>query len=255
MKFSRSVTIGKIVTENIETASVFNDHGINFYSKGYMTLEEACQDKNISIESLIEDLTQIDGMNKDSHDFAQMSTKKLCNYIIPRHHDSIRKKIVFVRHTLAKFNREQECEQAILHLTKNTFEKLSAHIANYLQCEQEILFPLIINIDVQNDMSASGFKAMIQHLASIGNVIENEIKDLIVIPRISRKRWVENENRDIYTSIHNVLMELQNDVKIQMHLENNILFPKILESILKNELNIERRPIESAKASLHIIYQ
>jgi len=101
MKLNKSDIVGMIVVENILTASLFNYYGINFYSKGNRTLEEVCIDANISIVSLLDDLSQVDEAVPGSPDFRQMSTKELTTYI-GKNYRNAERKLTFINHTLTR---------------------------------------------------------------------------------------------------------------------------------------------------------
>ena len=58
MDIKISDSVGSIVTQNINTAKILDRYGIDFCCRGSKTLAEACQEKNIRIDDLLEELTK-----------------------------------------------------------------------------------------------------------------------------------------------------------------------------------------------------
>lgn len=59
MDFRKSDAVGFIVTNNPQAASIFNYYGIDFYSRGDRTLEDACIEDNVPMPNLIEELYEL----------------------------------------------------------------------------------------------------------------------------------------------------------------------------------------------------
>ena len=79
-------TIGSIVTSDIRTANVFKKYGLDFCCGGGEKLEEACLNKNISVEDVISDLQLSVKEEKLLVDFQKMPLNELVDYIFQKHH-------------------------------------------------------------------------------------------------------------------------------------------------------------------------
>ncbi len=238
MRLKKSDRVGMIVAGNIETASVFNYYGINFYSKGNQTLEDACIDGNIPMVTLLEDLSHAAELNKCSPDFIHMNMTGLSTYILLKHHRFAERKLVFIKHTLEKIISEYESERAILQPVKNAFEKLSLYLKTHMGYEETILFPFIAKMEKDKTFSSSGYRAMTQPIALMKEECVREVEKVKVLANVSRNYTIMRSNENIYLITYNVMMELENDLKIHMHLENNILFPKALDFARHINMNL-----------------
>lgn len=58
--------VGEVVASNFKVAEVFEKYGIDFCCKGGMSLDAACQSKNIDSEKFIKDLKSTLLMRSDS---------------------------------------------------------------------------------------------------------------------------------------------------------------------------------------------
>ena len=56
MVISNEKTVADYVTENIKTAHIFKNHGIDFCCGGNISIEKACAKKNVNQEVLEKEL-------------------------------------------------------------------------------------------------------------------------------------------------------------------------------------------------------
>ena len=61
--------ISEIVAENIKSAHVFKQYGIDFCCGGGVTVAKACEKKQIKIDDLLSDLNNIDSRILPSQNF------------------------------------------------------------------------------------------------------------------------------------------------------------------------------------------
>ena len=57
-------TVAEVVSENIKTAHVFKKYGINFCCGGGITIEKACEKKNLDYSILKGELLKVDDAPK-----------------------------------------------------------------------------------------------------------------------------------------------------------------------------------------------
>src|SRR5687768_163416 len=100
MNFRKSDTIGFIVKNNLQAASIFNYYGIDFYSRGARTLEHACIEENVSMPSILEELYELKEGDGGVPDFASMNMIALSTYILRTHHKFTERKLVFIKKNL-----------------------------------------------------------------------------------------------------------------------------------------------------------
>jgi regulator of cell morphogenesis and NO signaling len=89
MQVLQDNTLASIVTDKHQAAAVFEKYQLDFCCKGKRTLLQACEEKKIPVEPVIEELRRV--MNTDScsvrdHMFSAMSAAQLADYIILKHH-------------------------------------------------------------------------------------------------------------------------------------------------------------------------
>lgn len=229
MNIKKSDTVGMTVATRIETANVFNYYGINFYSKGNRTLEEVCIEENVPIISLFEDLCQIQSSQTSSRNFLEMNAKELIAYIVRTHHRFTERKLVFIKHTLENMMIHHEWEGTFLERTKKAFEELSVYLTVHMNHEELIVFPIIVKMTGSKTITPSEYRAIAQPIAAMRADHELELEKLKKLGASTQRSIIEKKNDHAYTICYNAMMELENDLKIHMHLENNVLFPKAID--------------------------
>ena len=65
-------TLSQIVTENYQTAQVFEKYGLDFCCKGKRLLSAACEEKQISYETVLRDLYHVLPAENRPSEFIQM---------------------------------------------------------------------------------------------------------------------------------------------------------------------------------------
>jgi len=60
MKTIENKTVAEVVSENIKTAHVFKKYGIDFCCGGGITIDKACEKKNLDYSMLKEELLKVD---------------------------------------------------------------------------------------------------------------------------------------------------------------------------------------------------
>lgn len=223
-------TIGQIVADDFRTAEIFKNAGIDFCCGGNKTLATACSEINASqtdIENKIAELEnapQMPGTN-----FKDWDADFLCDYIVNTHHKlelnwleqlkSYTQKIADVHGQ----NHPELIQIAGLYL--QAYEELIPHFKK----EEDVLFPAIREtVKTKTDK----YKPII--LGAINQMhVEHETAGGLFdeINKLSNGYKVPADGCNTYVVTYKLLQQLEDDIHIHIHMENNILFEKALELV------------------------
>jgi regulator of cell morphogenesis and NO signaling len=240
MLIQKEHTIGDVVSKNFKTARIFEDFGLDFCCGGRKTISEACREKGIDLEKVLNALSQlgengssqINGANKWSLDF-------LADYIVNKHHSYVSQSLPVISEKakkVADVHGEHHPEtKDIYSLFMNVSEELQSHMMK----EERMLFPYIkelVESQKQNNpvyyppfgMVANPISVMEAEHDSAGNTLKE-------ISRLSNKYTAPEDACETFKVLYKELREFEDDLHVHIHLENNILFPKAIE--LEKELN------------------
>lgn len=135
-------TLAAIVADRHQAAAVFEKYHLDFCCKGKRTLQEACSEKNMPVEPILEELQEVfePGFAVEDQLLSSMSVSELTDYIVLKHH-------VFVKHAMPVIY-QHLYRVATKHAT--TFRISMAELRAFeedLHChihlENNILFPRI----------------------------------------------------------------------------------------------------------------
>ena len=217
VKFS---TVADIVNANPQSATVFKKYKIDFCCKGKQPLNEACKKAGVTPESVLDEINQLakqPGTNMRIHSWAN---EMICDYIVNNHHNYVRNvtpQIEALSYKVASVHGENHPELIQVY---HTFAGLAKELMAHLNKEEEDWFPaiksgkvskkLINEIEEEHD-EAGGLMAEI-----------NELTDGYQPP---------HDACTSYRVLFDLLKEFEDDLHQHVHVENNILIPKIKHQI------------------------
>jgi len=223
-------TIADIVTADIRTASIFKRHGIDFCCGGGKILSDVCKEKKIRVSKITNEIQKLNSINKEKN-YNKMSVNALIKHIIETHHKYVKEKIPTIKDFAKKVSKVHGKNYPETNLIYHLFLRLSDELLDHINKEEEILFSKI-KILVDKTYSKSVFFSY----GTISNPIkmmemehENAKKVLKEIEELSNKYNSPPSACNTYKALYNSLKEFQDDLHIHIHLENNILFPKVMK--------------------------
>src|SRR5690349_11809293 len=83
-------SLSQIVSENFQTAHVFEKYGVDFCCGGKHTLQDACDRKGIEVIQILEELDIQTSQSGAGIDFAHLTLTELCDYIVSVHHTYVK---------------------------------------------------------------------------------------------------------------------------------------------------------------------
>lgn len=221
-------TVGKIVAKDYRKAMVFKSHGIDFCCGGKISVEQACLENNADLNKVLEELIAIDNQEKTSEKFDLMSLSELVDFIVDNHHVYTKNTLREMEPMVAKVAMVHGEWRPELHEIKDLFTELINELVPHMQKEEIILFPAIKAIEQGN---RSPFDTdTIQHPISMMESEHDVAGDIMKqIRQLSDNYTLPRGACATYTVVYKVLEELESDLHQHIHLENNLLFPKVLQ--------------------------
>jgi len=232
-------TVADVVSENIKTAHVFKKYGIDFCCGGGITIDKACEKKNLDYSQLKEELLKVDDAPK-AYNYNSWKLDFLIDHILNIHHAYVEESIPLI---LQYSNRVAEVHGH--HYTEvlkiNTlFNEAANELASHMKKEENILFPYIKSL-LQTEIAKEPLNS--PSFGSINNPItmmemEHEaVGDIFKeIARLTNNYTPPEDACNTFRALYAKLDEFEQDLHQHIHLENNILHPKSkqLEQTLMN---------------------
>lgn len=226
-------TLAEIVTDNIRSAIIFEEAGLDFCCKGKRSLQDACSEKNIDVQKIMNELTNLSSNGNDAQNVNDWPLDFLVDYIVNNHHQYVRRMIPVISLHSDKVasvhgqNHEETLQIADLFLAVR--EELEGHMMK----EERVLFPQIKQM-VLNQKENSQFYP--PPFGTIKNPIRMmELEHTSAGDALSKIRKLSNnyihpeDACNSFKALYSELKEFEEDLHKHIHLENNILFPKSIK--------------------------
>lgn len=220
--------VGRIVAKNPTVARIFEKHQIDYCCRGGTTLSEACQLQNVDVEQVVTEIQQIQNSDDvdDETNWNEWSLTDLANHVVSTHHEFLTAELPRITGLVEKVHRAHGEKRPELAVVKETFGLLRDELESHLAKEENILFPAIKTLERQGPPQSFPF-------GSVNNPIqmmEHEHDD--AGNALRRLRELTNEYVPpagacpTYCVMLESLENLEKDLHLHIHKENNILFPK-----------------------------
>jgi regulator of cell morphogenesis and NO signaling len=226
-------TIGQLVVERPARARIFERHGIDFCCGGKRPLAEACAKKSIDPETILREIAESDaaaaGALDAPIDWATEPLSDLVDHIVEIHHAYLREEMPRLSQFLDKLVEVHGGRHPELAVARDTFAALRQELESHMMKEECILFPSVKLLE------SSGGTAPL-HCGSVENPIrvmilehENAGDALETLRAVTNGYTPPADGCNTYRVTLDGLRELEADLHMHIHKENNILFPRAIE--------------------------
>lgn len=228
-------SLGQIAASDIRKAEVFKKYGLDFCCGGKKTVKEACAEKGLDVTKVEQELQQADKNIATARPlpYNEWNLDFLADYIVNTHHSYVRKNLPDIKNYAEKVkNVHGQLHPeliAVNELVSNIYSELTAHLAK----EEKILFPYIKQLVAVKNNTASVEASPFGTINRPVNMMEMEHESvgamLDEIRQLTNNYALPEDACASYSLLYRMLPEMESDLHLHIHLENNILFPKAIE--------------------------
>ncbi len=222
---NQNETVGRIVTKDIRTAKVFNKYGLDFCCGGGKTVKTACEEKGIDVAELLSEIEAVLVQSESTEDFQSMPLDELIDHIYDNHHKYIYEHGPVTAEFINKVARVHgERHPETIEIAK-LYNGLFAELQQHMMKEEQILFPAIKRM--LNESGSSG--SFINGPISVMKMEHDNAGDILKkMNDLSGGYKPPADGCNTYRAAYANLEDMENDIHLHIHLENNILFPKAI---------------------------
>ena len=229
-----SLQISEIVGRDYRKVKVLKSFGIAVLSGGNKKLEKVCQEKNIAIEEVEQALKEVEKEPiPSSIDYDKWDIDFLIDFIVNIHHRYVAEIDPEIHEYMQKVAEVHAAKHfEVIDVTRG-FIKISSELKQHLRKEETVLFPYIKKMsEAKRSMSPlpqpsfGSVANLIQMLEREHNNILYEMKEI----ELSSNNFTIPEDADtVFRRAYIKLKAFLDELQLHIHLENNVLFPKVLE--------------------------
>jgi regulator of cell morphogenesis and NO signaling len=228
-------TVGEIAAQSLAAVRVFEKHGIDYCCGGQRSLDDACRERGIDTEALLGEVeAACQTRGESDRNWADAPLKDLIDHIVAKHHAYLRHELPHIEQRMTKvLEAHRRLHGDILIPLARVFADLRAELEMHMRKEETILFPFIARAE---QSAAAGAPWTPPPFGTVGNPIrmmehehESAGRALQEIRRLTSRFALPEDACATYRALYAGLAELERDLHMHIHLENNILFPRALE--------------------------
>lgn len=229
------VTVGQLVAQNFRAAEVFKKYGIDFCCKGGKLLEDVCREKNLDITQIENELMEkFTGNIKLAEDtYNNLPIDQLAEHIQATHHKYVRESIPVLLAYLNKINQVHGGRHPELAEILEEFSQSADELMHHMIKEETILFPAVMKVAecTQNGRQVPSFffGPLSNPIGSMQEEHSIEGDRFARMAQLSNNFTPPEDACTTYRVAYMKLNEFADDLFTHIHLENNVLFPKVQE--------------------------
>jgi regulator of cell morphogenesis and NO signaling len=235
MRLSPEKTVGEIAAASPAAARVLEKHHIDYYSERNNPFRAACRVAGVSAEEVLEEVRRSANYGQDiQENWNTAPIADLIRYLMRTHWSWLQQDLPWIDHLIDRATSVAGEDRSVLPL-RRVFLRLRADLEQHLRNEENVLFPAILAIE---RAAAEGRPAPRQSFGSVQNPIHMMEQD----HEIDARLW--DELRELaygYVAgedapqgirlLYHELSKLEAAVHEHTHLENNVLFPRVMRLV------------------------
>jgi len=214
-----TTTLADLATTHPSASRVFHRYGLDFCCGGRRPLADVCHERGLDQAAILDAIDRESATEGAGQRWDEAPIPDLVAFIVSRYHERLREElpqlIALASKVETKHAEKASCPRGLgQHLT-NVHENVLMHLSK----EEKVLFPLIL--DGVGRMAAGPIRVMEQEHDDHreGLLRTRVLTDDLTPPGEACTSW-----RALYLRLD----ALEADLMEHIHLENNVLFPRVL---------------------------
>ena len=222
-----NITVREIAANSLAAVRIFEQLGIDYCCGGKRPLDEVCKDKGLDPAAVrLEIETAEAGSRGPDRDWSLAPLSELIQHIVDVHHAYRRRELPAVQVRAEKVYRVyNERYGPTLTGLPEVFGALKDELESHLLKEEMVLFPAVQALEAGAQLPASPCGGLVNPIRVMEFEHENAGQALARIREITGNFGVPEYACVTYRALMGSLAELERDLHMHIHLENNILFP------------------------------
>ncbi|MES2566868.1 MAG: DUF542 domain-containing protein [Bacteroidota bacterium] len=230
------MTLSEIAIHVPGAIELFEKYDFNYYQYGKKTFKEACAEKGLDYTELDNELNQQQKLSKNESKLTleDMSIDRLIDFINGQHHSNEDEVLESLDNSIKNLISNSDVDRSLIMTLEKVDEKFNdfkIKLTEHCRKEDKLLFPYMRKLyESRLDKDVPAKKTFISnpiHLLETEHIqaatILSEIKD--ITQGFSGQVNAPKE----YLNLMERFREFEKEFHVHLHIENNILFPKVIE--------------------------
>lgn len=228
IKFNSSQKIGEIVTRFPKAADIFKEYKIDFCCGGDRQLKTAIESQNLDENEILDKINCLyDKFEKRADDinWTEAPISELVEHIINKHHSYLWSELPKIGELTTVILRVHGAHHPEITKVHKLFNMLRMELESHLTKEETVQYPAIKEFLKSNshydlDMALNVIKDLEDEHTGAGDIL----KELRIVTDDYK---IPEDTCETFELTYKKLQEMESDIFQHIHLENNILFPRL----------------------------
>ncbi len=222
--YTSETILGDVITADPSRTRILDRFGIDYCCHGRRPIGAACDEAQIDVDEV---LTALNGEEPGPRaDWADMADAALIEHILDTHHRFLWDEFPRVSALVEKVARVHGHNHPELEQVQNAFGELREKVEPHLRNEENMIFP---GLRTRGDAAVSGeLRTAVEQ-----NMKEHDIAGelLAELRELTGGYAVPPDACGSYTAMLAGLEDIESDLHLHVHKENNVLFPRVLATV------------------------
>jgi len=227
-------TVGELVAQKPGRARVFEKLGIDYCCGGKQTVDQACRDQGLDVNTALKMLQATEEVDTDpaERDWTNASLTELADHIEQTHHVYLREELPRLGQMVRKVAAVHHANHPWLLELDTLFAGFAAEMESHLLQEEQILFPMVRSLEQDTPSNGEDWP---EGISLTGPVDSNAHEHENAGQALARMRQLTSDFTPpadacgTFQAMLDGLHQLEKDTHQHVHKENNILFARALE--------------------------
>lgn len=234
MDITPQTQVSEIVTHYPGTVRVFQRHGIDFCCGGRRPLGEVVGERGLDLSQIRRELDEAFAGPADETDWSAAPLTEIVYHILERYHRGLREELPRLTAMAEKvLNAHGTRFPTLVPPVAERLRALRADLESHMMKEEQILFPYIVALEQARTAGRPLPRAAFGSALGPIHVMEAEHEEagalLADMNRLTGGYVPPEGACNTFRGWLHGLAELEKEMHLHVHLENNILFPRALE--------------------------
>jgi regulator of cell morphogenesis and NO signaling len=223
--------VREVAAKHPATLRTLEALGIDYCCGGKLPLAEATAERGLPIETVIAVLeaaiVQASGAAPAGEDWQDAPFGALLDHIVEKHHTYMHSEMPRIEYILGVVARVHGPNHGeVLEPLVGLYAALKAELDEHLKKEEEVTFPAIRRL-IAGDVD----DVVLRTVRELEEEHERAGAALHAMHEVTHEFEMPDDVCNTYRALYDGLQALENDVHRHIHLENNILFPRVRERV------------------------
>lgn len=222
MTITEDTLVADIAAAVPSSIRIFERHGVDFCCGGRRPLSAVCKERHLSFERVAAEIeAAATAQPADTRDWSREPLHVLADHIVETYHRKLREDLPRLERMASRVRGVHGGrDPLLLETVESIVGELSADLDAHMRKEELVLFPAIRSLE------SGGAPFSISAPVAIMEQEHDRAGDLLAQLRAATNGYAPPEWAcRTFRALYDGLEELERDMHVHVHLENNVLFP------------------------------